>query len=136
MKYDIVKSAGVIIVGRKILLTRTRGKDFFIAPGGKLEAGESREQCLVRELKEELGIDCKKQDFELVGIYTSQAIGTDNKTLQMPTFMVKSWKGEILPQQEVEEVIWVDSSNFKNYVIGPIFANTVIPELIDKKLID
>jgi hypothetical protein len=54
----------------------------------------------------------------------------------MPTFMVKSWKGEIVPQAEVEEVIWVDSSNFKNYEIGYIFQGTVIPELIAKNLID
>lgn len=136
MKFNIVKSAGVIIENKKLLLTRTRGKSFFIAPGGKLEVGETATQSLVRELKEELNIDTEEADFELVGEYEAVAIGTDGKSLLMPTFMVCKYNGKIEPQMEVEEVLWVDSSNYLNYEVGSIFKEKVIPLLIQKKLID
>ncbi len=52
----IHKAGGVIIHNRQLLLTRSAGKDFFVAPGGKLENNETSKQALVRELAEELKI--------------------------------------------------------------------------------
>jgi 8-oxo-dGTP pyrophosphatase MutT (NUDIX family) len=49
---DIYKSAGVIIENRKLLITRTQGKSFFIAPGGKRGRDETDEDALIRELQE------------------------------------------------------------------------------------
>jgi len=53
--------AGIIVRNGKILIgKRPKGKplaDFWEFPGGKQEANETIEQCLIRELKEELGIE-------------------------------------------------------------------------------
>ena len=49
---DIHKSGGVLIKDRRLLVTRSKGKDIFIAPGGKLEEGETAVQAIVREMME------------------------------------------------------------------------------------
>lgn len=55
-------SSAIIIKGTKIFITQ-RGygefKDKWEFPGGKLEKGESPEDCIVREIKEELDADIK-----------------------------------------------------------------------------
>ena len=55
-------SSAIIIKGTKIFITQ-RGygefKDKWEFPGGKLEKGESPENCIVREIKEELDADIK-----------------------------------------------------------------------------
>jgi 8-oxo-dGTP diphosphatase len=52
--------AGVIVDEDKVLITRHASKENFAVgwefPGGKLESHETRQECLARELKEELNI--------------------------------------------------------------------------------
>ena len=135
-KIDIVKAAAIIIVDKKILVTRTKGKTFFVAPGGKLEAGESFEDCLVRELKEELNILVDKKDLEFFKKSYSTAIGTDGKNLEMAMYYVNKWVGEIVASSEIEELLWLESGGVKNIQLGSIFTHDVIPYLKDKNLID
>lgn len=58
--------AGIIKNGEKIFATQ-RGygefKGFWEFPGGKIEANETHKQALARELKEELAIDVKVENF-------------------------------------------------------------------------
>ena len=61
MSSTIDVSAGIIVKGNKILAARRKTglhlAGFWEFPGGKVEPNESAENCLVRELKEEFGID-------------------------------------------------------------------------------
>ncbi len=133
---DIHKAAGVLLKDRKFLITRTRGKEFFIAPGGRLEAGESVTDALIRELKEELSIDTKAEDFEVLGTFYAPAAGAEDKYLQSDVFIVKHWAGEIIPAAEVEEVKWIDSNMPEGLVLGSIFLHDVLPALKERNLID
>lgn len=64
----IVKvSAGVIIDKDKVLITRRAPKESFAGgwefPGGKIEVNETQQECLIRELKEELNIEVSVGEF-------------------------------------------------------------------------
>jgi len=60
-------AAGVITDNDKVLITRRALKENFAGgwefPGGKIELNETPEDCLIRELKEELNIDISIDKF-------------------------------------------------------------------------
>lgn len=133
---DIYKSAGIIIRDRKLLVTRTKGKDAFVSPGGKMEPGETAEQTLLRELREEVGIEVTEGDITHFGSYTADATYNPGSTTHMEAFIVNTWQGNIMPSSEIEEVKWVDSNDLGKIKLGSIFEHEVMPRLKEQGLID
>lgn len=128
-KYDIHKSAGTIIQNGKILVARSKGKSVFVHPGGKLEDGESAEESLVRELKEELDIAVSPDDLEFFGCYYAIAAGGSGKRLKMDVFDVRKYSGEIKKSREIAELKWLGSDNRENLELGSILEHEILPQL-------
>jgi mutator protein MutT len=135
---DIHKAAGIIVQDRKILVSRSKGKSYFIAPGGKLETEETPERALARELQEEQGIVVREQDLSFFGTFSAIAHGHEAEKLQiqMDVFIVKSYDGVLVPQSEIEENRWITSQDVGHVELGSIFAYEVIPELHKLNIID
>lgn len=136
MDYQIYKAGGILIKDKKLLVEKSKGKEFFIAPGGSIEAGETPKQALIRELVEEFQITTSENDFEKFDTFYAQAAGDESKTIRMDVFIVKSWVGEPKPDNEVEEIAWINSNIPKGMRVGSIFEHEVIPRLKEKGLID
>jgi ADP-ribose pyrophosphatase YjhB (NUDIX family) len=70
MPNAIVAAASAVVVNdeHKILLQRRNDNDLWSLPGGAMEIGESIAQTVLREVKEESGLDVEL--VRLVGIYT------------------------------------------------------------------
>ncbi len=132
---DIRKAGAVIIKDRKFLVTRATGKDIFVAPGDRLEAGESHEQALKRELREELRLDIDETKLKESGTFTAPAAGHEGMVLEMKVFLVDEPIGEIIPSNEVEEIKWVNTQTH-GVPLGSIFEHDVMPLLKQKDLID
>ena len=131
---DIHKAGAIIIQNRKLLVTCTKGKDIFICPGGKIEPGETIEQCLIRECKEELSIDLTLNDFEKFDTFFADRAEYDpSKKIRMDVFMIKSWQGTLQPSNEIGEVLWINSELNENRKIGSILHTRLF--LNSKKLI-
>jgi len=56
-KNYVDKLAFIELKNKKVLETLSRGKDIWYIPGGKRDEGESDQQALIREIKEELLVD-------------------------------------------------------------------------------
>lgn len=136
MSQDIYKAAGIIIRDRKLLFTRAKDMDFFIDPGGKIEQGETAKQALVRELKEELSIEVDESDLEFFGEFVAEAANHKGKTVNMQAFIVKRWRGTIIPDSEIEELRWLTSDVTTDIQVGSIFGGEVLPKLHEQGLVD
>lgn len=56
---------GVIVKDDKYLVQNIDGKDYYVLPGGHVRIGESSDDALIREVREELEIDILKNEFRL-----------------------------------------------------------------------
>ena len=84
---------------RVLVTTRPAGKSFaglWEFPGGKLEGSELPEQCVVRELMEELGVETSVSCLEPAG-FASQAI--DGRHLLLLLFACRNWRGPVSPRE-------------------------------------
>lgn len=136
LKFDIYKAGGIIIKNRKFLVVKPNWGEHFISPGGKIDEGETVKGALKRELKEELDIETKEEDFDFFSTYYAEAAGGSEKKLRMDAFIVKAWQGEIRPSSEIVELYWIDTDIPKGMKIGSIFENQVLGELKEKGLIN
>lgn len=132
----IHKAAGVIIRNRRLLVERSKGKEFFIAPGGSIEPGETPEQALMRELMEEFQIVVREDSLSVFGTFRAAAAGQEDKVVEMNVFTVSEWDGEPTADNEVEEVRWITSEPEDGIKVGSNFEHEVIPRLKAADLID
>jgi 8-oxo-dGTP diphosphatase len=72
-------------------------------PGGKVEQGEEPEEAVIRELKEELGIEIARADLEPL-TFASHAYPDFH--LLMPLYLCSRWRGTIVAL-EGQELRWV-----------------------------
>ena len=97
-----------------LMLHRTKkdndeNHDKWIGVGGHFEKGESPEECLVREVKEETGLTLHSFDFR--GIVTF--VSDENPAEYMCLFTSKNFSGEMIQCNE-GQLEWVDKSDVTN----------------------
>jgi len=102
----IDKLAWIYIQDKRILSTRSKGKDTYYIPGGKRETGETDHEALLREIKEELDIDLHTETLAFFGQFEAQAHGKPEGTLVRMLCYTADFSGEIRAASEIEEVVW------------------------------
>jgi len=106
-------TAGVIEKDGKILIARRKsGKCIgpnWEFPGGKLEKGETLEECLKRELKEELDIEVEIKDY-----IASSTFFCGDKKIILVAYLVKYISGEVKLVDHVEAK-WVHTYELSKY---------------------
>lgn len=91
----IVRQHDVLLIQRN----RAPSEGLWTLPGGRLEEGETAEQCAIRELKEEMGLDV----FALRPVKVLRYRG-----FELQTFATQAYDGEIMPDPaEVRAWRWV-----------------------------
>lgn len=107
-------SVGLIVDQEQRILINSRTSDriqagFWEFPGGKIESNETREQALVRELKEEVGIEATEYRFLL-----SHRHQYPKHDVLLEVFLVTKFLGE--PEcLEGQEIAWEKLEDFSNY---------------------
>ena len=106
---------------------RGAGKWFF--PGGHIELGESLEEAVKREAKEEIGVEV---EFVKLAGYAEYIEAPYHVLLLL--CRCKIIKGEPTLSDEIDKVEWVTKEDFHKYQIRPIMKAAVDGGLIDKML--
>jgi len=103
---DIDKLAWIYLADRKVLCARSRGKDTFYLPGGKRETGETDQEALLREIREELSVGLIPETLQWMGVFAAQAHGKEEGVRVVMTCYSADFKGTLAPAAEIEEIAW------------------------------
>ncbi len=130
MNLLLVAACALVDADNRVLIAqRPAGKHMggmWEFPGGKIEDGETPEACLIRELKEELGVITWPS---CLAPLTFASHAYDGFHLLMPLYVCRRFEGE--PQAlEHQAVKWVRARDLRNYDMPPADA-PLIASLID-----
>lgn len=125
--------AGIFIKDDKILMQIGKGYKELWTPGGKIHAGENDEECLKRELIEEIGVELI--DSRFFKEYKTKSFYNPEKGIVERVYIVEI-KGDIKPDAEIESIVWFSKEDFENkkYPMIPHTEIDLIPDLIKEGL--
>lgn len=131
-----VRAAGVMIHNGKVLFYRNVNSDYYALIGGRVEIGESSEDTIKREIKEELGKDIKitkyistiENFFEIKGskyheimfVYGIEFINEEDKKID---YVMKNIEGKDYLQYE-----WIELDRIEEYTLLPKVLKEVLKE--------
>ena len=106
-------TAAIMHVDGKILIARRKKGDAlenkWEFPGGKLEPGETPEQCLARELREEFGIQTQIKDF-----FASSSFEYKHISIELLAYDVEYLSGQF-HLNDHQEIQWIRPEELENY---------------------
>lgn len=115
----LVAAAALIDPDNRVLLARQpEGKPMaglWEFPGGKVHADETPEAALIRELREELGIDIASA---CLAPFTFASHRYADFHLLMPLYLCRRWRGTVTPR-EGQELTWVRPLRLADYPMPP-----------------
>lgn len=125
----VVACALVDADGRVLLAQRPEGKalaGLWEFPGGKVEPGETPEAALIRELREELGIETQ---VACLAPLTFASHAYDDFHLLMPLYVCRRYSG--IPQpHDAQALKWVRPAKLRDYPMPPA-DEPLIAHLLD-----
>jgi 8-oxo-dGTP diphosphatase len=121
MSRPILLVAAVALIDRDnrvLIAKRPPGREMaglWEFPGGKVVDGETPEAALVRELREELGIEVCEP---CLAPFTFASHAYSAFHLLMPLYLCRTWEGAIAPR-EGQEIKWVRANRLSDYPMPP-----------------
>ena len=129
MEYTHLVSVAALVTNNRgeILLVNSpwRGWEY---PGGLIEPGETFEEALKREVREEAGIEIEITSF--IGICKNI-----DKNIVNIDFTAKYISGELTASEESTEVMWVDADKAINMIMFPLTKKRLANMLASEKFV-
>ncbi|MEF2976416.1 NUDIX hydrolase [Subtercola sp. YIM 133946] len=108
----VIRVAAVVLLrDRRMLMVTARGRGVLYLPGGKIDAGESAAEALVRECREEVAVELDLPSIRELFTVTTQAHGEPDGRMVAMTLFAATTPDEPVPSSEVDAVHWVTTAD-------------------------
>ena len=132
-----IRVAGITIQGDEILLIEHTKKDkkYWLVPGGGVDWGESTEQALIREYKEETNLDIEVKDF----LFFSEAISTDKNKHVINLYFLVIVKNDSEPmkigdESNLSDLRYVSKEEIKDIKLYPNIKEQLLKILNNEQM--
>lgn len=129
MSQIYIAAAIILNSQNQMLLVRKKNTQRFMQAGGKIEAGETPLQALLRELHEELQICPNPNTLKYHGQFRAPAANEPNHEVYAHIYQL-TWHNSIHIAAEIEEARWEDPVNAKQLLLAPLTEYFILPLLI------
>jgi 8-oxo-dGTP pyrophosphatase MutT (NUDIX family) len=137
----IIKYAALMLDSKgRLLIVKSKKKDSWMSLGGKPDGHETPEECLLREVQEEIAMELTSaRPYVETPIET--AVGTEGLTVKIFFYLITA-KGELMlnPEDNINEFRWISKEDFMNIKEGKSISIAsglelyAIPKLIEDGL--
>ncbi|MCK5320702.1 NUDIX domain-containing protein [Candidatus Parcubacteria bacterium] len=106
----------------------------YIMPGGQFDE-ETVEDCLKNEIKEELNCKVNFDTLKYITEYTDVAAGRPDRYVSIKLY-ISDLIGDPQPSSEIENIYWISKDEINNHLVSPIIRNKIIPDLVERKILN
>jgi 8-oxo-dGTP diphosphatase len=122
----------------RLLLVRKRGTERFMQAGGKIDAGETAAEALIRELYEELTLVVAPGDLDYLGRFHAPAANEAGHVVDAEIFFVavdgSRVRAAAVASAEIDEVVWVSPEEAAAIPLAPLTSEVLLPLLAARAL--
>jgi len=132
------RAVGILINNNKVLLHKINDNPYWSLPGGRVAFGESSENSVIREMQEELGVDCTilRPLWVMENFFHSFSRDTHELAfyflLSVPDALLA--KGDLFAQKEYDSTLyfqWHSLDTIEAVTLNPSFLRTALKQLPD-----
>lgn len=138
--YGVLEREGKIFALRRANTGYADGHLHF--PSGHVEAGELPVAAIIRELKEEAGIDVRAADVVPLHVQFSTGHNPGDRTYANFYYKILRWEGEphVAEPHKADEAVWLDAGDlpdnfirFQRPPVQPVAGQTFVSEFVRKQ---
>mgnify|MGYP003576550282 FL=1 len=129
MKTLHIASVAIINPNKELLLVCKKNSEFYQLTGGKIQNGEKDIETIIREAKEEIGLEIQPHQLTFLGSHQTKAVNENNTMvhgcvywLNLPYFF------EPVIANEIDKFVWMNKNNYQEYSWAHLAKELVQPK--------
>lgn len=126
---NVIRVSAAVVTDEqgRALVVRKAGTTLFMQPGGKPEPGESAAEALVRELREEIGVDVTVDQLRALGRFETDAANEPGHRVVADAFALRLDPSAVAPAAEIAEARWITPADAAHVPLAPLSRDLLLP---------